>query len=709
MAIMRVYEFSKQHDISTKELIEALKKGGFDVRSHMSMLDQPEIDFLNKQFIAKKTSEKKATQKPSTPASVLPAPSEQAMDAQKSVEKTKEAKAPVEKEMQKNTQAPRTPPVMTEQLKSASKPVFQPSPATTRKEIVSPVATPIEIIAQPMSVDLVAQKLHRPVNEVIVTLLGWGVIANKNQVIPENIVIRLAERFEATVIRPTHVEKESVHPGEITGEDGDFIERPPVVVVLGHVDHGKTTLLDYIRKTRVASREKGGITQHLGAYQAIMPHGSIVFIDTPGHEAFSKMRMRGVRVADIAVLVVAADDGVMPQTIEALKHAKAMKVPIVVAVNKMDKVDKTRLEGIRRELAQHDLTPEDWGGDTTVVPISAKEGTGVDNLLEVLILQAQIMGLRSKTSVHGKGYVLESKIEKGHGPVATLLVQHGTVSVGDYFVCGQTTGRVTALVDSFGKRLNTVGASMPVQVSGFSEMPEAGESFEVVTKAQQLSAVSAISKGIKKPMLERISTPGDVINIIVKTDTHSSREALLGAIAKTSKKFEKKFNVIDASVGGVSESDIALAITTHARIVTLHVKIEPNALALAKKHELPIERFDIIYKLIERLEEIAEGAKVIKKVLKKIGEAEVRKVFDIKKLGVIAGCYVKEGRFVRDGKVIILRGNKKIGEGPIQSLQRDKKVVKEVHANYECAFLVKDFTDWQEGDRVECYQEVVAE
>jgi translation initiation factor IF-2 len=456
------------------------------------------------------------------------------------------------------------------------------------------------------------------VTQVILTLLKWGVVAAKNQLLNEDVVIRVAEHYQATVTKPAE-KKSDEHKGAISLEHGEFKERPPVVVVVGHVDHGKTTLLDFIRKTRVAAREKGGITQHLGAYEASTPQGNVVFIDTPGHEAFSKMRMRGVKLADLAILVVAADDGVMPQTVEAIKHTQAMGVPIIVAINKVDKVEPARIEQVKQQLSRNDLLPEEWGGNVVVVPISAKMGTGIDHLLEMIVLQSQLMELKADVAGQAKGYVLESKVEKGRGPVATVLAQHGHISVGDYFVCGSTVGKISSLVDSHGARVTSAGPSIPVRVAGFSAVPEAGDYFEVVSREKYLTARSAGEQKVVQPT--KSFAKENSINLIIKTDSKSSKEALLGSIAKVGKKGDRHPNIINASIGDISESDVTLAATTGSIIFGLHVKPGPNALSLAQKYGVKLELHDIIYKLLERLEEIIIGMREVKFVKEKIGEA----------------------------------------------------------------------------------------
>lgn len=659
---MRIYEFAKKFGIPTKKLLTELQSNGFSVASHMSLLNEKAMAFLENLFIPKtipNDKESKKVQKEPVPV-------------QKIQEKPQRAPAPA---------APNAPSIATKQ------------PEKVRS-----------IVIQPTGMSEMAQKAGVPVNELIVTLLRWGILSAKNQVLNEDVVMRLAKHYQLEIVQPVKEEKEKQAERVFEVSAEKLQERLPIVAVLGHVDHGKTTLLDFIRKTRVASREKGGITQHLGAYEAVTPRGNIIFLDTPGHEAFSKIRQRGIKVADIVILVVAADDGVMPQTLEALRQAKSMNVPIIVAINKVDKVEPQRLEVVKRQLAQHDLVVEDWGGDIICVPISAKFGQGIDHLLEMILLQAQMMELRADTSGMARGYILESSLEKGRGPVATLICQHGTIKVGDYIVSGSTSGRISALVDSHGKRLLKAGPALPIQVSGFESLPEVGDFFEVVSKAELRKAVMA-SQGHKTSVDTRLFTEG-AINLVVKVDNDSTKEALGESIDKLTKKTsEAGFNVLHIGVGNISESDIEFAYNTGASIIGLHVKFETNAATLAQQRGVSVHLFDIIYKLLEDLEKRIEKTKKVELVSTKVGEATVIKVFEIKNIGVIAGAQVRDGRFVRDGKVVIFRRNNKIGEGKLTSLQREKKAVKEVHVGFEFGLSVEGFTDWAIDDRIECFVE----
>ena len=660
---MRVYEFSKKNGIPNKELLQILRDNGFDLPSHMSLLPDDAQVFLEKQ-LHKKTSSSPIT-------------------------------AEIKKETMQTIQIPQVPvPPVPE------KEVIRP----TVKPVIPKVVPEVTLPLMPMSLTQAAHIMGKPVSELILTLLKQRIVTTKNQILSEKILEQLARQYSIKTVPVEATKDASVHAAPLVSE-GVQEERLPVVVVIGHVDHGKTTLLDFIRKTRIAAKEKGGITQHLGAYEAKTDHGNVVFLDTPGHEAFSMMRVRGIKVADIAILVVAADDGIMPQTIEAIKLAKEVGLPVIVAINKVDKATPSQIEAVKRGLTQHDLAPEEWGGQTVCVPISAKLGQGINELLEVVILQSQLMELKANMRVPARGFVLESKLEKGRGPVATIICQHGILHVGDYFVCGSTQGKVSSLVDFAGKRVQEARPSIPVQVAGFASLPQTGDLFEVVLQEEMKRGRTAMAETRSTASARQVQHE-NALNIIIKTDGASSKEALLNSITKLSGKAFKEFYVISAGVGAITESDVVLASDTKSIIYGLHAKVEPNAATLAQKLGVLIKLYDIIYKMLEDLHTVAEQGRPVKKVLRKIGEATVLKVFDIKNLGVIAGAQVKSGRFSKDGKVIVFRGKFKVGEGMIKSLQRDRKSVKEVHTGFECAFMIEGFTEWQPEDRVECYLEM---
>lgn len=687
---MRIYEFAKQSNVTSKQLIDFLKKEGFAVGNHMSVLSEQEIAVLQK-YVSQLSS----------------------VDSQQSAGNQQEALLKAEPLKNEN-------PPLKEDISSSKKIITprQEGLSIEKESIVqktvsaSPqsntaVVTPKDVmILEAMSLMALAQKINKPVSEIILQLLKMGIVTTKNQIISEDVIAKITTHFGIETAKNS-VKKAASKEGATKSIPEDVVgmvhERMPVIVVLGHVDHGKTTLLDYIRKTRVAHREKGGITQHIGAYQATTSQGDIVFIDTPGHEAFGKIRQRGIRVADIAVIVVAADDGIMPQTVEAIKQALSMNVVIIVAINKVDKVDSARIDIVKRQLTQYGLVSEDWGGDIVCISISAKTGKGVDQLLEMIALQAQMMELKTNPAVEGRGYVLESKLERGRGVVGTLISQHGSVAIGDYFICGSTTGRISSLVDSYGVSKEKVGPSVPVQVGGFDSLAQVGDFFKIVSREEYRKA-----KG-QEPIVKNSSAVRNTVmqagtlNLVIKTDTDSSKEALLEAIEGLSKKSDSGINVVYAGIGTINESDVELAFNINAHIVALHTKAQPAVVALAQQRKVSILQFDIIYKLLEYLQERTAVQKVIPMIRKKIGQATVLRVFDIKGIGVIAGSIVNDGRFVKDGEVIAYRGGRKVGNGVIKSLQREKRTVKEVHAGFECGFIVDGFSDWMVDDVVECY------
>lgn len=688
MAI-RLYELAKQINVPNKVVIDLLKKSTFEVKNHMSVVSDEAIDFVKKALLLNKESKKINPEEPKkdimqthTNIKKKITTKNDTFDQKKNFSSRNKSNSSFQKPIDHNQ----------------SRPYFK----KNNVELKTPVIID-SVIIEPMNPAVAAVKMGKNANDIIMTLLSWGLIIPKNQVMKEDVVARLADYFG--IKKVTKNDERQVLAKKDTHIVLDQLEeRLPVIVIVGHVDHGKTSLLDYIRKTRVAAKEKGGITQHIGAYEASTAHGNLIFLDTPGHEAFSKIRQRGVRLADIAILIIAADDGVMPQTIEAIKHIKAMNVPVVAVINKVDRVDASRIDIIKQQLAQHDLLPEDWGGEVICVPVSAKTGQGVDTLLEMLVLQSKMLELRTNSKGLARGYILESELEKGRGAVATLICQDGTIKVGDYFVCGKTVGHVSSLIDSYGKRIMTAGPSVPVRVAGFQDLADVGDYLEVVSKDVYLQKRTEVKQGATNHF--QSSSHVGALNIILKIDTNSTQEALIESIEKVSKKSPVPFHVLQSSIGSITESDVELAYNTGSRIIGLHVKLETNAAILAQERGVVIELYDIIYKLLEALEAFSQSKKTIEYVREKTGTATVLKVFDIKKIGVIAGCYVKDGLFVRKGIVVALRNGSKIGEGRITSLQREKKTVKEVHAGFECGFMAQGFQEWQEGDIVECYIEV---
>lgn len=686
---MRIYEFAKQYNVSSKALLEGLKEKGIVLKSHMSIIPDEGLVLLNKKYAS-------FSQKNITPAK------EQQVGL---VEKNKNiSHSRVASSFRKESGSIRS--GKNRQVIKAR--LVRDRLAKIEEEKTSLVESPLIIKA--MSLGEFAEKTALAVGDLIVELLKQGRVYTINHILPVEQVKELAEAHNIETVMPVVRKKQVIAPrseedGAVAGKHlGE--QRLPVIVVMGHVDHGKTSLLDFIRKTRVVSREKGGITQHLGAYRAETPHGALVFLDTPGHAAFSKIRQRGASVADKAILVIAADDGIMPQTIESIKAIKELKLPLIVAINKVDKVDKIRLEVVKRQLTQHDLLPEEWGGDIVCVPISAKTGEGIDHLLEMVALQTELMELKAVKNIPAQGYILESKFEKGRGAVATVLCRQGTLRVGDFFSAGPVWGKVTSLTNSEGARCKKIGPSVPVLVTGFDELPPVGELFRVID--EQEFRRERGDKQARTSLSSRLASVSgkETVPLIVKADTNSSLEAVLEGIAKLSKDGDKTFFVVHSGIGNITEGDVILAETTAALVVGFYIKAESGALSYARKANIKVHVYQIIYKLFEELEGRLKQDKKQEMKLTKIGEALVLKVFDIKKLGVIAGCQVREGRFSGVGEVLIKRGRREVGKGKIKSLQRDKKVVKEVHAGFECAFLVEGFNEWHVDDIVECYLKV---
>ena len=709
---MRIYEFAKKHDIETSEVLAFLTKEGIVFKSHMSALSDEALAKLDK-FIKKSAV--------NAPSVLKEKQEEKKVTTQAVKEEIKQAESVVTRknEMQKESPKPAS---KNSYVKKPSAPVRSVAASAKRhnfrnNQYSSNFNEPLKVAPKPfiiraLTVGEFAEENNIPIGDLIVTLLKQGKVCTKNYMLPEELVKNLSQHYALEIEKTESVAAKVLE--RVANRDNIQVKasdkrrkRLPVVVVMGHVDHGKTSLLDFIRKTRVAAREKGGITQHLGAYQVKAKDGDLVFLDTPGHEAFSKIRKRGISVADVVVLVVAADDGVMPQTVECIKIIKSLNVPVVVAMNKMDKVDVQRMEVIKRQLSQYDLIPEEWGGNVMCVPVSAKTGEGVDHLLEMLNLQSEMLELDSAENVPCQGYVLEAKMAQGKGIVATIICHAGILSIGDFFQIEDNVGKVVSITDSYGNLLKEVGASIPVVITGFSEMPVVGGILEGITEAEYKKL--RFSKEQKMSGAQSYNTSQqNKLSVILKADTFSSLEAILDGFVKqfSSNKY-KEVIVIRSGVGNITESDTLLAEATYAVVIGFNAKIESNALAVLKKTKTVCETFDIIYKLFEKVDELATIKKEIKKELRKVGEALVLKTFDVKKLGVIAGCVIKDGRFNEKGTIAVIRNKEEIFRGKLKSLQRDKKTVKEVHSGFECAFIADGFNEWQEDDVVHCYLETI--
>jgi bacterial translation initiation factor 2 (bIF-2) len=568
-------------------------------------------------------------------------------------------------------------------------------------------------IPEIITVRELSELLKTSPNVIITELLKRGVLATINQSVPPELAVQIAESlgFLAEIKK----EEQEVLEEE-TIEEGEKLPRPPIVVVMGHVDHGKTTLLDAIRKTNVAQREKGGITQHIGASVVELQDGrKITFLDTPGHEAFTSLRARGSQVTDIAVLVVAADDGVMPQTVEAINHARAFNVPIIVAVNKIDKPEADP-QRVRRELSELGLIPEEWGGDTIFVDVSAKTGQNIDSLLEYILLLAEILELKARYEGPAKGTVIESKLDKQKGPVATLLVQEGTLKVGDVIVAGTVYGKIRAMFDDKGRRVKEAGPSMPVEVLGFEDLPMAGDTFRVVENEKKARQIAEMRK-IKKEQQEKLSKgimledvfkkiqEGELkeLKVILKTDTVGSLEALKKSLTELSTP-EVGVKIIHGAVGGITESDVMLAKASQAVIIGFNVRPDVKAKEAAEKEKVDIKLYSIIYEAIEDVKNALKG--MLKPVEKEVtlGSAEVRATFKIKGVGTVAGCYVLEGKIVRNANARLVRNGVVIYTGKIESLKRFKEDVQEVARGFECGVKLKDYNDVKVGDIIECYE-----
>ncbi len=581
---------------------------------------------------------------------------------------------------------------------------------------VAPVKHDVQV-PETITVSELAQRMAVKATEVIKVMMNMGVMATINQPIDQDTAALVVEELGHTAI----LQKESALDDELHSSESqhDLLPRPPVVTVMGHVDHGKTSLLDYIRRTKVVAGEAGGITQHIGAYHVETPKGVVTFLDTPGHAAFSAMRARGAQVTDVVILVVAADDGVMPQTIEAIKHARAAEVPMVVAITKVDKPEADP-DRIKNELVKHGVIPEEWGGDTMFVSVSARAGTGIDQLLDTILLQAEVLELRAAIDGMAAGVVIESSIEKGRGAVATVLVKRGTLKPGDPIIAGQEFGRVRALFDETGKQVQSAGPSLPVVVLGLSGAPNAGDDMLVLESERKVREVALyrqgkyrdtkLAKAAGANKLEDIfSQSGDgkaaVVAVIIKADVQGSAEALRDSLTQLSTD-EVIVKVLASGVGGITESDVSMAAASNARIIGFNVRADGAARSAIKDGNVDVRYYSIIYEAIDDLKVLASGllAPEVKETI--VGLAEVRDVFRSSKLGTVAGCIVTEGYVKRNNPIRVLRNNVVIFEGDLESLRRFKDDVNEVKSGTECGIGVKNYNDVQVGDQIECFSRV---
>jgi len=575
---------------------------------------------------------------------------------------------------------------------------------------------PIKIV-EFSNVDEISKIFNTKPNDIIQKCMSLGILATINQRLEWDVIELLAEEFGFKAERLEDIGEELFTLENSEEDIKKAVERSPVVTVMGHVDHGKTSLLDYIRKTNVVGGESGGITQHIGAHKVQLTDGnSVTFLDTPGHEAFTAMRARGAKVTDMVVIVVAANDGVMPQTVEAIDHAKAAKVPIIIAINKMDLPDVDP-ERVKRELSEHEVLVEDWGGKIQAIPISAKTGEGIDNLLSSMLIESEMLELKANYETLARGTVIDSKLDKGHGPIATVLIQKGRLKVGDPFICNNITGKVRALINELGQRIQEAGPSDPVQVLGFDNVPQSADIFAVVEDEKEIKRIASERQRIKREIdLKKISAQsldamsalikeGAIKNlpIIIKGDVDGSIEALSEQLEKIIHE-EVGVQIIHKAVGMVSESDVLLASASKAVIIGFHVQVSSNAKLQATQEGVEIRTYNVIYNAVEEITLALEGLLEPETVEETLGRAQVQEVFKIPKIGVIAGSKVTEGIIVRNAKARVLREEEEIASGEITSLKHLKDDAKEIREGFECGIGLKDFSKFKEGDIIICYQ-----
>ena len=583
-----------------------------------------------------------------------------------------------------------------------------------RMEVIK--KTPLTVkIPEEIVVAELASRMKKTAAEVIKTLVKNGVMASINETIDFDTAEFVATELGCKVEREVTVTIEEKIIDDHVDTAEELQPRSPVVVVMGHVDHGKTSLLDAVRKTNVVSGEAGGITQHIGAYTVQINGNPITFLDTPGHAAFTSMRARGAMCTDIAILVVAADDGIMPQTVEAINHAKAAKIPIIVAINKMDK-HGANPDRIKQQLTEYDLVPEEWGGDTVICPISAKTGQGIDELLEMVILTSEVQELKANPNRAAKGTVIEARLDRTRGPIATLLIQNGTLNQGDVIIAGTAVGRVRVMTNDKGRTVKTAGPSVPVEITGLADVPAPGDEFNAVSdermarelveqrRQAEKDAAAQLNTKITLDNLFAMMQEGEMkdLNLIVKADVQGSAEALKASLLKLSND-EVRVKVIHTGVGAVNESDILLASTANAIIIGFNVRPDAAAQASAQRAKVDVRMYRVIYDAINEIEAALKGMLAPKYQEVVIGHAEVRQTYKVSAIGTIAGCYVKDGKVTRDAQVRVLRDHIVLHQGAVGSLQRFKDSVKEVTAGYECGMSIDRFNDIKEGDVFECF------
>ena len=672
---VRVYELAKHHGLSSKELIKVLEGLGVSIKNHMSTLDPDTIMLV-----------------------------ESELNPQQKISLDEEKDADIKPNQEKEVN------VIVEAKKETPEVAPKETPEDAPKE--TPEDAPMQV-QEGVTVGTLAAMLNLQSTQLIMQLMKLRVMATINQSLDYQTLLVLADQFGFEAVRKKTLEEKLLSDEEDPPES--LVARAPVITIMGHVDHGKTSLLDSIRQSNVSESEAGNITQHIGAYHVELENGTIVFLDTPGHAAFTAMRARGAQATDIVVLIVAADDGVMPQTIEAINHAKAAKVPIVVAINKID-VPGARQDYVKQQLVDNDLVPEDWGGQTICVEISAIEGTGIELLLEMLLLEAALLELKANPNKSARGVVIEAQVDKGRGAIATVLVQSGTLKVSDTFVSGRYSGRVRAMMSDDGRRIKEAAPSTPVEVLGFTGVPEAGDLFFVIDSEKDARTISSerqdkyrISKlgahsHVSLDDLFQQIQEGEIkeLNVIIKGDVQGSVQAITESLLKLST-LEVKINVIHEATGGITETDILLASASDAIVVGFNVHPTTEAVKATEIEGIDVRTYTVIYDIISDIRSAMEGLldPEVREVI--IGRAEVREIFNAPRIGIVAGSYVNWGKITTNQPLRVLRDNRMIYEGKVNSLRRFKDNVNEVQANYECGIGIDEFNDIKIGDVLECY------
>lgn len=708
MSKQRIYEYAKSLNIKSKDVIDELKKSGVEVSNHMQTLEDDQIKTLDQAFKKSNTSSEQKDAKKNNNASTHQQKKDQPKQNNKKNNNSKQPQQKNNGNAKNNKNNKRNHKNNKQNRNNKQKQAQQPAES---KEMPSKIT-----YTEGITVGELAEKLGVDSSEIIKKLFLLGIMANINQSLDIEALELVASDYGVELEEEVVIDDNdlSIYFDDIENDE-DASERPAVVTIMGHVDHGKTTLLDSIRNTRVTEGEAGGITQHIGAYQIENNDKKITFLDTPGHAAFTTMRARGAQVTDITILVVAADDGVMPQTIEAINHAKEAEVPIIVAVNKIDK-PTANADRVMQELTEYNLIPEDWGGDTIFVLLSALSGEGIDDLLEMIGLVAEVQELKANADKAAVGTVIEAELDKSRGPAASLLVQNGTLHVGDAIVVGNTHGKVRAMVNDLGKRIKTAGPSTPVEITGLNDVPQAGDRFVVfkdekkarrIGEAREQESIIQQRQESKNVTLDNLfeqMKQGEMkdLNVIIKGDVQGSVEALAASLMKIDVE-GVNVRIIHTATGAINESDVTLANASNGIIIGFNVRPDAGAKRAAEAENVDMRLHRVIYNVIEEIEAAMKGMLDPEYEEKVIGQAEVRQTFKVSKVGTIAGSYVTEGKITRDSSVRIIRDGVVLFEGELDTLKRFKDDAKEVAQGYECGITIEKFNDIKEGDIIEAY------